>query len=106
MNFRPYALKNLINTLSNWDFIKNGRESGYSWCCIIWFKIRAIYMDLDNYIFNRYWTLPDDDQFQHVACPFHIIYYKNHPFKYYNCKKHNWEQFQIKDCIKCKNDNS
>lgn len=83
---------------------KDGKDSGFSWCCVVWFLIRGrilritgYYIDFEHKLYgekysNRHYKV------RHVLCPFHA---HGKIKKYYTCKKCEWVQYGNKKCVKC-----
>ena len=108
---RRYALKNLKRNFESIAFIKHGRDSGYPPCCIAYYWIRSVLMNIHAIIFGNYgffYTMKDGaprwrpvNGPRHVLCWFHKVVYRNKPMVYHMCEPCNWLQFQQPKCNKC-----
>ena len=123
---RKYEAHNFFRWFVEWDFVKEGRDSGFPWCCIVYYKVRLFFMAIWIITFNSYGpfniSIGDDKVFrskkemdayfdtsewkrqaQHITCWFHKILYalqrKEHT--YYDCRECGWKQFEKKDCNRC-----
>jgi len=103
---RVEGLKGVLGIVDK-NYIKNGKDSGYSSCCIVWYRLRGIILCLQRLITGR---LPiaelvdpnNPPKYQHILCPVCLIKYRNRDVKYYECKKCGWHQFENSICNRCK----
>jgi hypothetical protein len=106
---RGLAICNLkhwfVKTLTLQDYFY-GKLSGFPDCCIIWFHLRSLCLDLFELIFSKCPGFIDWDikSAEHVLCPLCVQdYRKSHKrLKYYYCKKCDNTQFNLKThCLIC-----
>lgn len=93
-----------------------GEQSGYSLCCILWFKLRWALMVDSKFkkYFNKYWStkhkikdrLGIKSKFYHILCPFCWVKYQFKPFQYFKCYSCDWTQFQKQCCNLCGDENT
>lgn len=81
------------------EHIREGRDSGFSWCCIAYFLIR-MYI---GKITGKWLGYPTQIKgIEHVLCPFHYLYYLISPIKsYFYCGRCRWLQYGNPACFKC-----
>jgi hypothetical protein len=89
-----------------------GELSGYSKCCIRWFRIRGKFISTFPNFFRRYWgwrhntrisfmNLYKTKKYNHIVCPICQIKNLFKKVKYYKCKACGWVQFQKRKCNIC-----
>jgi hypothetical protein len=119
---RRYGWSNLkicFRQLANMSFVKAGRDSGFPPCCIAYYKVRAITMNVWVMIFGNYgffvnpvhYTFHDEQGRKeyrrchpsHVLCWFHKIKYWGREWTnaYHTCPKCDWQQFEDPECRRC-----
>lgn len=79
------------------DDIKDGLDSGFSLCCIVYFLVRRAIYGLTGKLIQ----LKQPKESQHVLCPFHIWWHSLMPMRYHNCTTCNWKQYNKPKCVKC-----
>lgn len=82
-----------------WEVIRDGRLSGYPWCCIFFFILRKWL--LLKKLYRK--ILPNNKNLQHILCPFHYLYHLAVPPRYHYCFKCNWLQYRNVKCMICQN---
>jgi hypothetical protein len=117
---RKQAYSNLLWALKHifsGDFIHNGVDSCYDPCCIFYYAVRLLSMNIWGIIFGNYgWFWSDkaiihktQEELQHylktrpshVLCWWHKLSYKNKTMTYHRCDKCDWIQFKTKECKRC-----
>lgn len=86
------------------EHIKAGKDSGYSYCCILYFLIRLIYVNFRLFVLKWpiYGSIGDrKPKYNHVVCPICRFKLKNKEVKYYKCKDCGWIQFEDPCCNNC-----
>lgn len=88
-----------MNSINTKYHVHEGRDSGYPWCCIIYFILRGWLFDLTGYLIPLH-----TKSFQHTACPYHVLVYKLGRYKprYYTCRTCGWVQLNRRKCNICK----
>ena len=120
---RRYSIQELAKWPFEWSFIKSGRDSGFPWCCIVWFKIRYLSLHVYELIFGNcgpfggeHHTFYNEEEYlkyinseerqyeeNHILCPYHKLHkliFKP-KFQYFTCEKCGWIQFKNKICKRC-----
>jgi hypothetical protein len=80
---------------------KDGRDSGFSVCCIFFYVFRLwVWKKTGKFIDN-----PTEVKGAcHILCPMHYLVHLAVPIKdYYFCETCNWQQYDLKTCTKCLN---
>jgi len=103
---RIKALRGILGLVDK-NFVKKGRASGYSYCCIFWYRIRSIGLGLKMLFTGRlpiaeFVDLNNLPKYQHILCPICLIRYQNRKVQYYECEKCGWHQFENPVCNRCK----
>lgn len=98
---RGSAKASFKRLLKDKSFIRLGLDSGYPPCCIAYFWLRLVFMDMWAIKFGNYGPFYDPKMHKktkrkHVTCWFHKLILKEKDFKYYTCLKCGWIQFKIK----------
>lgn len=85
------------------EHIKQGMDSNYSPCCILWFLFRLKLIHIGLY--NPYWDTNNDncDEYRHIACIFCKLYNKLMRVEifYSYCRKCDWIQYRKMRCNVC-----
>jgi hypothetical protein len=113
------GLVGIVKWPFKWNFIKYGVDSGFSPCCITWYKVRCLWLYSLELILGQAGqevatniTLNDKvlpaEYTRHVLCPCCRVKYgtKLNEMKYYSCDNHGkdgWYQFRNSTCNLCKN---
>lgn len=80
------------------DHIKQGKDSSFSACCIVYFLLRMTMYRITG----RWINLPQPKETHHVLCPFHCAYHAIAPVKeYHRCSVCNWIQYGNPNCTRC-----
>lgn len=75
--------------------VKDGRDSGYPYCCIGWYLVRCRIKDSFGWYLNLPWERLGAG---HVRCPLHAYLT---PKKSHTCENCNWVQYGIVECKRC-----
>lgn len=125
---RQNGKKHFFKWFKEWDFIKNGVESGFHPCCIVHFKVRSFFMNLHEWAFGclgvfdpnkdvKAWYEDQKEEMDkylnstwylvrhpgYVCCPFHTarLYTTQRPYEWHKCGKCGWSQIRFKECKRC-----
>lgn len=84
--------------------IREGRKSGFSWCCVFWYLLTR---NIIRPLFRVYVNCTATDRAEwtsHVLCPRCAHRYSKTlaMATYYDCAHCGWRQFQNSVCCKCK----
>ena len=123
---RKEGLEYLLKWFVDWGFIRDGLDSGFPWCCIVYYKVRLFSMYIWMILFNN--IIPFDPnrnckegysseaawreytktkeyrrKAQHIVCWFHKVLYwiQSKEHTYHRCTKCKWMQFEHKKCNRC-----